>query len=391
MLTEEMKAEYADNLLIMMEDGKDTDAVRNKVVKYLEQLQQQGCSVDDISEILNHVSEEYGCSALDACFDLRMTKCEKIFLGYAAMPQTRKNWSVLFGKAIVAGMQQKRGSDFSPIFIEHEKNPTTIFKDLEEFLDLAKKEADRSHIVINQTFIIADDFHWRACHVQIIPGENKTQAQIKVIFVSSTSVSEPEDFDITFGKLSTDIFGAINTTLVFNTLPLQKDGASCRIIAVTLARMFHSLCYGKYKKAFPDFDLFANTVPNENIKTFSVGNVTFQLVDKLPSKVMQLDQYLRVASSTPGLPINSKGTDLGLEKHVYSESQIVDGETKTRNNRYPLLINKLLKRTGDFLLKHRLDTNYFDSIDEKFSIRDSINKLTTTSQALIIKNKIKMV
>lgn len=169
------------------------------------------------------------------------------------MPQTNRNWSVLYGKIILAAMQEKFGKDFHPVFIEHTHNLGQQLADLENFLIQAKGIAQTMKDRINLSLIIADDFHWRTVQIQIYPGE---KAKVKIFFMSSIAKDEPENFDLLLSKQTANIFGNQNTNLYINMLPLQKDGISCRLVALKIARMFHSMLHGKYKAKYPKFDLF---------------------------------------------------------------------------------------------------------------------------------------
>ncbi len=142
------KEELAMQLLEIMEKGKDT--VAPKISALLVEFAKD-YNAEQIAEILNTVPEESGCSVLDWAMSCRMGECEKILLMNGAIPQTNRNWSVLYGKIILASMQEKLGADFHPVFIEHTHNLEQQLSDLEHFLLQAKAIAQTNKSQVNLT------------------------------------------------------------------------------------------------------------------------------------------------------------------------------------------------------------------------------------------------
>ena len=73
---------------------------------------------------------------------------------------------------------------------------------------------------------------------------------------------------------------------------LQRDGKSCRLFSVIFARMLHSLEYGKFKRLYPEYDLFADL--KQIINDFSPWNDWLNdggNVPLAPAKLRQLSQY----------------------------------------------------------------------------------------------------
>ncbi len=186
--------------------------------------------------------------------------------------------------------------------------------------------------------------------------------------MSSIAKDEPENFDIKLSKLASGIFGSINTELYINMLPLQKDGISCRIIALKITRMFHSMLHGKYKDRHPDFDIFASLgVKEGKDSTIVVDGLTFHQVDKLPSKIMQLDQYLRTTTSTPYLPTSSDGTELGTTKHRFGAERPHKDQLKQLNIKFEHLIDKFKLNLNNFLSLFRNNRSSLNDLANKFS------------------------
>jgi hypothetical protein len=177
---------------------------------------------------------------------------------------------------------------------------------------------------VNRTIILASPGHWSTCQFQgsVINGK----PTMKMFFLDSTGLHEwgAQERDII--KIASEIFDEKKLTkdniqVYRSCTPLQRDGRSCRAFALTFARMFQSMVYGKFSKDFNLFDSLAKSLNSYETTTQAMDGVNVvDLVKYTPAKVQQTSQFIdaekhpdqyAILKSQEDAKANSKGTSLG--------------------------------------------------------------------------------